>query len=114
MIYSRIDCIRIGHENASEDGLYIHRKTTLDNPLISPMCARVEVLKQFPEMVICNSEFDYLRMGAEYAARRFNTLGVSVKLLTYCGCDHGFLDNLGSTVQAEEVCGFMAEEIQKV
>ena len=65
-------------------------------------------------MVICNSEFDYLRMSAEYAARRFNTLGVSVKLVTYCGCDHGFLDNLGSTVQAEEVCGFMAEEIQKM
>lgn len=114
VIHSRIDRIRLGHENTSEDSLYIQRKTTLDDPLISPMCASEEILKQFPSMIICNSEFDYLRVSAEYAARRFDSLGVPVKLVTYCGCDHGFLDNLGSTVQAEEVCGFIAEEIQQM
>lgn len=114
VICSRIDRIRLSYEKTSEDNLYIQRKTTLDDPLLSPICASDDLLKQFPEMIICNAEFDYLRIGSEYAAKKFHSLGVLVKLVTYCGCDHGFLDHLGIVVQAEEVCLMMAEEIQKM
>ena len=39
-------------------------------------------------------------------------LGVPVRSIRYCGCDHGFLDMLGTIVQSEELCLTIAAELK--
>lgn len=111
---SRIDRIKGNFDEPTSstiDNLYLQGKTEATNPLVSAICASDEVLKRFPRTIICNSEYDFLRLQSEYAAKKLKSLGVDVRLVTYCGCDHGFLDVFGTTVQAEEICLFMAEEL---
>lgn len=107
---SRVERIKAGMKKGGLN-LYNQNKTTSENPLISAYLASDEVLSQFPEIVINNSEFDYLRISGEELAKKLKRLGVNVRLVTYCGCDHGILDMLGTVVQAEELCLCMAEEL---
>ena len=59
-----------------------------------------------------SAEYDYLRVGSDYFVKLLRDLGVDVKSVRYCGCDHGFLDLLGTIVQAEDLCHLIAGEIR--
>ena len=63
-------------------------------------------------MVIVSAEYDYLRVGSDYFVSVLQGVGVNVKSVRYCGCDHGFLDMLGTIVQSEDLCHLIAGEIQ--
>ena len=114
LAYSRIDRIRCGSEGTAEDSVYVQGKTSLEDPLVSVVFASDERLSRFPPVTVAVSEYDYLRIGAEYFARRLHGLGRDVRLVRYCGCDHGFFDLFGSEPQAEEVCLDMADEVAKI
>ncbi|MGI6229943.1 MAG: alpha/beta hydrolase [Tractidigestivibacter sp.] len=115
LAYGRMDRIRKPSEGATAEGSeYVQGKTTLDDPLVSVVFATDEQLKAFPPITVAVSEYDYLRLGAEYFARRLYGLGKEVRLVRYCGCDHGFLDLFGTEPQAEEVCLDMADQVAKM
>lgn len=114
LAFSRIERIRCGCEGTSEESNYVQGKTSLSNPLVSVVFATDEQLARFPPVTVAVSEYDYLRVGAEFFARRLNGLGREVRLVRYCGCDHGFFDLFGTEPQAEEVCLDMAGEIAKL
>jgi acetyl esterase len=116
VVYSRIDRIKAPMDvpKGKMLNLYTQGKVEDTDPMVSLIMAPDEVLKHFPEAVIAYAEFDYLRIGVQYAGRRLHSLGVPVKMIQYCGCDHGFLDMLGTVVQAEECCWTIADEIKKM
>ena len=116
MVYSRIDRIKSGVEKDpdSSSNLYLQGKTAPTDPLVSAVFADDERLKRFPETVIVAAEYDYLRVGSDYAAKRLKSLGVPVRSIRYCGCDHGFLDMIGTIVQSQELCITIAEELKKM
>lgn len=111
--YSRIDRIKSGMEksDSSSSNLYLQGKTTTFNPLVSVACASDEQLKKFPETLVIAAQYDYLTVGADYVAKRLSGLGVPTRLVHYLGCDHGFLDMLGTIVQSEELCWTLADEL---
>lgn len=108
---SRVDRIKKAFDQGGLN-LYEQHFTDKINPELSAYSAPDEVLKQFPETVVNNSEFDFLRVGGEEFAKKLKRLGVDVRLVKYCGCDHGILDMLGTVVQAEEICLCMADELK--
>ena len=114
LAYSRIDRIKSGVDKDpdSSNSLYLQGHTTSHDPLVSAVFATDEQLKKFPETVIVAAEYDYLRVGSDYAAKRLASLGVPVRSIRYCGCDHGFLDMLGTIVQSEELCLTIAAELK--
>lgn len=114
LAWSRIDRIKSGVDKdpSSSQNLYLQGKTTPDDPLVSAVFASDEQLKRFPETVIVSAEYDYLRVGSDYAAERLAALGVPVRSIRYCGCDHGFLDMIGTIVQSEELCMTIADELK--
>ena len=114
LAYSRIDRIKSGVDKdpSSSSNLYLQGHTTPKNPLVSAIFATDEQLKKFPETIIVAAEYDYLRVGSDYAAKRLASLGVPVRSIRYCGCDHGFLDMLGTIVQSEELCLTIAAELK--
>ncbi|HIZ45745.1 MAG TPA: alpha/beta hydrolase [Candidatus Olsenella pullistercoris] len=114
LAWSRIDRIRASAGATSEESVYVQGKTTLDDPLVSVVYATDEQLRAFPPITVAVSEYDYLRVAAEYFARRLHGLGNDVRLVRYCGCDHGFLDLFGFEPQAEEVCLDIADELARM
>ena len=108
---SRVDRIKNNMVKGAPN-LYCQQYTDCYDPMISAYLASDEVLSRFPETVVNNAEFDYLRVGGEQFAEKLKKLGVNVRLVKYCGCDHGILDMLGTTVQAEEICLCMADELR--
>lgn len=112
--YGRIDRIKSGVDKdpSSSNNLYLQGRTTPDDPLVSAIFASDEQLRRFPETVIVAAEYDYLRVGSDYAAKRLKSLGVNVRSIRYCGCDHGFLDMIGTIVQSEELCLTIADELK--
>ena len=108
---SRVDRIKNSMAVKGTPNLYCQQFTDYNDPMISAYLASDEVLSRFPETVVNNAEFDYLRISGEQFARKLKGLGVNVRLVKYCGCDHGILDMIGSTVQAEEICLCMADEL---
>lgn len=114
LAYSRIDRIKNGIDNDpdSTNSLYLQGKATPRDPMVSLIYAPDEQLARFPEAVIVSAEYDYLRIGIEYAAKKLQGLGVKVHAIRYCGCDHGFLDMIGTIVQAEELCLTIADELK--
>lgn len=114
LAYSRIDRIKssVDKDPDSSNSLYLQGHTTSHDPLVSAVFATDEQLKKFPETVIVAAEYDYLRVGSDYAAKRLASLGVPVRSIRYCGCDHGFLDMLGTIVQSEELCLTIAAELK--
>ena len=97
---------------SSTHNLYLQGHTTPKDPLVSAIFATDEQLKKFPETIIVAAEYDYLRVGSDYAVKRLAGLGVPVRSIRYCGCDHGFLDMLGTIVQSEELCLTIAVELK--
>ena len=114
IVRSRIDRIRNSVGQPEADSLYLQGKASYTDPLVSILCASDEALSKLPPIVIADSEFDYLRVQDEVFAQRLKKLGRDVRNIRYCGCDHGFLDMLGTVVQAEEICRTMAEEIRSM
>ena len=114
LAWSRIDRIRKGQVATSAESIYIQGKTSLDDPLVSVVYATDEQLAAMPPITVAVSEYDFLRVAAEYFARRLHDVGNEVRLVRYCGCDHGFLDLFGFEPQAEEVCMDMADELAHV
>lgn len=114
LAYSRIDRIKggIDHPAHASGNLYLQGKTTPENPLVSAIFATDDQLKQFPETIIVAAEYDYLRLGSDYAAKRLTKLGVPCRSIRYCGTDHGFLDMIGTIVQSEELCLTIADELK--
>lgn len=53
---------------------YIQTDEKNDNPLISPICALDETLKQFPKTLIFTAEYDYLRLEARYFVKKIKKL----------------------------------------
>lgn len=116
LAYSRIDRIKSGvdRDPQSTNNLYLQGKTTPADPLVSAVFASDAQLERFPETVIVAAEYDYLRVGSDYAAKRLKELGVPVRSIRYCGCDHGFLDMIGTVVQSEELCLTIADELKAI
>lgn len=114
LAYSRIDRIKKGaeHNDCPEEHLYLQGRTGFRDPLVSAIFAEDGQLARFPETVIVSAEYDYLRVGSDYAAGRLKQLGVPVRSIRYCGCDHGFLDMIGTIVQSEELCRTVAQELK--
>lgn len=114
LAYSRIDRIKGGVDKdpLSTNSLYLQGKALPTDPLVSAIFASDEELRRFPETVIVAAEYDYLRVGSDYAAKRLKALGVPVRSIRYCGCDHGFLDMIGTIVQSEELCLTISDELK--
>lgn len=111
LAWSRIDRIRAGQVSTSDESIYVQGKTSLDDPLVSVVYASDEALAAMPPITVAVSEYDFLRVAAEHFARRLHDLGKDVRLVRYCGCDHGFLDLFGFEPQAEEVCMDIADQL---
>jgi len=114
LVRNRIDRIRKSVGIPAEKSVYIQGKTTYEDPLVSIVYASDKQLEEFPPVTVAVSEYDYLRMGAEYFSRRLHGLGREIRLVRYRGCDHGFLDLFGTEPQAEEVLLDMADEIHRM
>lgn len=114
LAWSRIDRIRNGQVSDSRDSLYVQGRASLDDPMISVVYAGDDQLSGFPPITVAVSEYDFLRPAAEYLARRLHGMGHEIRLVKYCGCDHGFLDLFGFEPQAEEVCMDIADEIKRM
>ncbi len=113
LAYGRISKIYKACQLTTEESLYIQGNARYDDPMVSIVYASDQRLKALPPMVTISSEYDYLRISDEYLARRMQKLGCDVKAYRYCGCDHGFLDNLGILPQAEEVIELIAAEMAR-
>jgi acetyl esterase len=111
-VFSRIDRIKNSAGVSEAESLYLQGKTNYENPLVSVIYAPAERLAQFPPLTIVSAEYDYLRVGSDYFVKLLRDLGVDVNSVRYCGCDHGFLDLLGTIVQAEDLCHLIAGEIR--
>ena len=116
LAYSRIDRIKSSADNkaSSSANLYLQGKAQDDNPLVSAYCASDEQLAKFPKAVIAVSEYDYLTVGVKEAVKRLHSLNKDVRLIVYKGTDHGFFDMLGTTIQAEEMCLTIADELNNM
>ena len=114
LVFGRIDRIKCGmdEEDAATASLYLQGKTAVDDPLVSALCSSDDVLSRYPETVIVSAEYDYLRIGSDQMAKRLASLGVPVRSIRYLGCDHGFLDMMGTIVQSEELCLTIADELR--
>lgn len=112
LAFGRIARIERSCHGTAEESPYVQGKTSLKDPLVSVAYATDEQLAAFPPTVVAVSEYDYLRVGAEYFARRLAGQRVPVELVTYKGCDHGFFDLFGTEPQSEELCLAMAEKIR--
>lgn len=112
--YSRIDRIKNSIGTSEKDSLYLQGNAKYDDPLVSVAYASDEQLLMFPPIVLVASEYDYLKVGSDYFVKRLIDLNLSVKSVLYRGCDHGFFDLLGTVVQSEELCDFIAEEILSI
>lgn len=113
--YSRIDRIKNSIDKigtTGKDSLYLQGKTTDDDPIISPVYASDEQLRSYPPIVLVSSEYDFLRISSDFFQKRLYDLGVDIKCIRYCGCDHGFFDLLGTIAQAEDLCHLIADEIR--
>lgn len=87
------------------------RQATLRDPRVSAVFASNEQLARFPPTTIITAEYDYLRLGGEYLARRLAGQGVEVTAVRYRGCGHAFLGGFGWCPQAEDACCMIAEAL---
>lgn len=113
LMRSRIEKIKGGVERDpdGEKSLYLQGRARPEDPRLSIAFASDDALKAFPPTLMVTAEYDYLRIGDEYVARRMFGLGVDVTTMRYRGCDHGFLDYFGWCPQAEELCLTIAERL---
>ncbi|MEA5078301.1 MAG: alpha/beta hydrolase [Anaerolineaceae bacterium] len=107
---NRIERIKSG--GGTLGNIYLQGRTDYKDPFISPVY--YNNLDKFPRTIIAAAEYDFLRLGSDHFARLLKQQNVDVQNVQYLGCDHGFLDGLGIVPQAEEICLFMADELQNL
>ncbi|WP_073507549.1 alpha/beta hydrolase [Streptobacillus notomytis] len=74
---------------------YVKTKESKDNYLISQINTPDELLKKFPKTLIFTSEYDYLRLEAEYFHKRLKENKVDSTCIRYAGEVHAFIDKIG-------------------
>ncbi|WP_064612109.1 alpha/beta hydrolase [Streptobacillus moniliformis] len=74
---------------------YIKTNEPKDNYYISQINAPDSLLKQFPKTLIFTSEYDYLRLEAEYFHKRLKENGIKSVGIRYAGEVHAFIDKIG-------------------
>ncbi|CAM3184397.1 alpha/beta hydrolase [Streptobacillus ratti] len=74
---------------------YIKTNETKGNYYISQINAPDSLLKQFPRTLMFTSEYDYLRLEAEYFHKRLKENGVNSIGIRYAGEVHAFIDKIG-------------------
>ncbi len=77
-------------------------KVNKENPLISPLDARDEMLRSLPPIQVILGEFDPLRLQVEALLKRFDSLDISYEYKIYNGMVHAFMDKIGDYAQAEQ------------
>lgn len=96
---------------------YITDSKLRKDPKASPLQATLEQLKDLPEALIINGEFDVLRDEGEAYAHKLIEAGVKVTAMTFRGTIHDFvmLNALAKTPAAEgaikTACQFIKERI---
>ncbi|ACZ01818.1 alpha/beta hydrolase [Streptobacillus moniliformis] len=75
--------------------MYIKTNEPKDNYYISQINAPDSLLKQFPKTLIFTSEYDYLRLEAEYFHKRLKENGIKSVGIRYAGEVHGFITKVG-------------------
>lgn len=102
---------RVDRDPEGARNLYLQGQATLRDPRVSAVFASNEQLARFPPTTIITAEYDYLRLGGEYLARRLAGQGVEVTAVRYRGCGHAFLGGFGWCPQAEDACCMIAEAL---
>ena len=92
--------------------LYVQGKTTLTDPLVSPLFA--PDVAAFPPALLVTAEYDYLRLEGEAYARKLARAGVPTRLIQYRGMDHAFMDKLGDYPQAEDCIKEIANALKEM
>ncbi len=110
----RINRIKNNIENKELPNLYLQDKVTPYDPLVSVVHCSDQQLLKFPDTIVVSAQYDYLRLGSDYLVKRLNQLNKDVTSICYNGCDHGFLDMIGTYVQAEDLCLLLAKELTKL
>jgi acetyl esterase len=90
--------------NAYQDGYFLTREamkwfwdnytsnqTNRKDPIVSPLQATIEELKDLPPSLIINGEFDVLRDEGEAYAHKLIDAGVQVRAVRYHGTIHDFV-----------------------
>ncbi|WP_066899915.1 alpha/beta hydrolase [Streptobacillus notomytis] len=75
--------------------MYIKTEESKDNYLISQINAPDSLLKKFPKTLIFTSEYDYLRLEAEYFYKRLRENKIDSKCIRYLGEVHAFISKTG-------------------
>lgn len=76
--------------------------SAMEDPYINPILETD--FTGFPDTRIIVGEFDGLRQQGEFYGSLLYRAGVDVKVIRYKGCSHAFLNYLGLTPQAEDLC----------
>ncbi len=99
--------LKIGSDeyNASDERFYVQGRYPITEPYISPAFGEKEGL---PRTLLLLAEYDGLRLEGEFYALQLYQAGVPVRVIRYCGIEHGFFGSLGILPQAEAAVEEMA------
>lgn len=75
--------------------LYLSDSDDPRDKYISQINIEDELLSRFPKTIIFTSEYDYLRLEAEYFYNRLKKLNVNSRCIRYAGETHAFIDKTG-------------------
>jgi acetyl esterase/lipase len=84
--------------NAGDEEVYVQGKYDITTPYISPAFGAKERL---PQTLFIQAGYDGLRLEGEFYAKQLMEAGVPVRMIRYCGVNHGFFDLLGVLPQVE-------------
>lgn len=84
--------------NAGDENVYVQGKYDITTPYISPAFGEKEGL---PQTLFIQAGYDGLRLEGEFYAKQLMDAGVPVRMIRYCGLNHGFFDLLGVLPQVE-------------
>lgn len=84
--------------NAGDENVYVQGKYDITTPYISPAFGRKEGL---PRTLFIQAGYDGLRLEGEFYAKQLMDADVPIRMIRYCGVNHGFFDLLGVLPQVE-------------
>lgn len=105
--------IHIGSDesNAEDEAVYVQGKYDITTPYISPAFGKKEGL---PQTLFIQAEYDGLRLEGEFYAKQLMEANVPVRMIRYCGVNHGFFDLLGILPQVEAAVNEIVALIKKM